>query len=282
MSMMLTFRAGKVAALAVFLALVAACSREQQDWRSAEAADTVAGYGQFLERHPDSELATEARTRVAQLSEDREWQRAGSIDTADAYRQFLAQHPNGKWSQEARIRIQNFALNGLPPAELPAGGGAGGTAPAPSASSAASAVVASPGELAKAAPSAPALSTPYVSTPDSAGGSTAYISAANGPSANGTAASVAATSPASAAGSAGYGVQLGAFGSESAASSQWQQLTARFGSELRGLSPHVVPANTSTGLLFRLQAQVADEARARALCDMLRKQSQPCVPVLPH
>jgi cell division septation protein DedD len=80
----------------------------------------------------------------------------------------------------------------------------------------------------------------------------------------------------------GFGVQLGAFASESAATSEWQQLTARFSAELRGLAPRVVSANTSTGRLFRLQALVADEARARALCDMLKKQSQACVPVLPH
>ena len=67
--MMLTFRAGKVAALATFLFLAAACSREQQDWRSAEAADTAESYGQFLERHPESELVTQARTRGAQLTE---------------------------------------------------------------------------------------------------------------------------------------------------------------------------------------------------------------------
>ncbi len=96
--MMLTFRAGKVAALTVCLSL-AACSREQQDWRTAEAADTVESYDQFLEHHPDSELVTAARTRVAQLTEDREWQQAGSADTPDAYREFLAHHPNGKWAQ---------------------------------------------------------------------------------------------------------------------------------------------------------------------------------------
>jgi cell division septation protein DedD len=80
----------------------------------------------------------------------------------------------------------------------------------------------------------------------------------------------------------GFGVQLGAFASEDAATNEWQQLTARFSAELRGLAPRVVSANTSTGRLFRLQALVADEARARALCDMLKKQSQACVPVLPH
>jgi hypothetical protein len=80
----------------------------------------------------------------------------------------------------------------------------------------------------------------------------------------------------------GFGVQFGAFTSEIAATSEWQQLTARFSAQLRGLAPRVVSANTSTGRLFRLQALVADEAAARALCDVLKKQSQACVPVLPH
>ena len=304
--MMLTFRAGKLAALAVFLFLSTACSREQQDWRSAEAADTVESYGQFLERHPESELVTQARTRVAQLTEEREWQHASSTDTADAYRQFLAQHPNGKWAQEARIRIQNFALNGLPPAGPPmatatdttaANGsavpptapGTAGTAtaapasatPAASATSGATSIAApnelaheAPGELAHAAgtqvaatnpatpvsPPPPKYSTPYVSTP------------------------VTNTSPSNSPfpGASGYGVQLGAFGSAAAANNEWHQLTTRFGAQLGSLTARVVTANTATGPLFRLQAQVPDEAHARSLCDVLRKQSQPCVPVLPH
>jgi hypothetical protein len=77
-------------------------------------------------------------------------------------------------------------------------------------------------------------------------------------------------------------VQLGAFSSEAAATNEWQQLTRRFSADLHGLSPHVVAANTSNGNIFRLQAQVADEARARAICDALKKQAQACVAVLPH
>jgi cell division septation protein DedD len=239
MSMMLTFRAGKAAMLLALLCLTA-CSREQQDWRSAEAADTAEGYGQFLERHPESELATQARARVAQLSEDREWQRAGSTDTADAYRQFLAQHPNGRWAQEARIRIENFSL----------GGPQAGDAPTRAASS--------------VDPTQHSVAQRSV-LPASAGPATATQLASS------------ASSPV-----IGYGVQLGAFTSEGAATNEWQQLTGRFGTDLRGLSPRVVNANTATGHIFRLQAQVADESRARAICDSLRKQSQACVPVLPH
>lgn len=325
---MLTFRAGKLTVLVVLLSLAAACSREQQDWRSAEAADTVEGYGQFLERHPESELATQAHARVAQLSEDREWQRAGSADTVDAYRQFLAQHPSGKWAQEARIRIENFSLGGSPVSETsvlgaraataaessatasvgPLRAPAGQLAAGPSAGAEATSARAFPGEAAVA----PAASQPAFSTATALAQSASPVpthrsnvpsSEASNASAARVASSTSSTTRASPSSSeapagpravpagynsgqggspSGYSVQLGAFGSESAATNQWQQLTGRFGTELRGLAPHVVSANTATGRLFRLQAQVADESRARAICDSLKKQSQACVPVLPH
>ena len=384
---MLTFRAGKFVALAISLISLGACSREQQDWRSAEASDTVEGYARFLKRHPDSELVTEARTRFAQLSEDREWQRAGEADTADAYKQFLAEHPNGKWAQEARIRIENFALGaegtaatasnnaagsaasvssggagpavtasnnaagsaasvssgaaglavtasnnpagsaagvssgaaGPAAATLPNGaagfagaaanGGAsagvpnGAAAPAAAVSNAAAgfagtassgvatgasagspaasgSAVVSPGQMARTPTSAPMVAGEAAQIPTSPSPATyGYpqpAAPAQTPSAIGTAWRSAAS------GATAYGVQLGAFASENAAASEWEQLTARFSAQLRGLVPHVVSAETTTGRLFRLQALVPDEATARTLCDMLKKQSQACVPVLPH
>ncbi len=284
--MMLTFRAGKVAALAACLS-VAACSREQQDWRSAEAADTVESYGQVLERHPDSELVAAARTRVAQLAEDREWQQAGSADTADSYRQFLAHHPNGRWAQEARIRIQNFALNGLA-APGPAGIGPVGAAPAAGASTTAApatSTLAAPGASTTAARPASTTAVPAAGTSVAAPVATPGELAAPASSASPAARPVSTGAPVdvpTATATTGYGIQLGAFASETAANAAWQQLSVRFGAQLAGLSPRVVAANTPNGTLFRLQAGVSDEARARALCDMLRKGSQACVPVLPH
>src|SRR2546425_11163650 len=96
---MITFRAARVALTVALLCVMAACSREQQDWRSAEAADTIEAYGQFLERHPDSELATHARARLAQLAEDREWQGAQGADSAEAPPHFLHHHPYGERAQ---------------------------------------------------------------------------------------------------------------------------------------------------------------------------------------
>lgn len=314
---MLTFRAGKFAALAILLICLAlvclgACSREQQDWRSAEASDTVESYSRFLKQHPDSELVTQARARFAQLSEDREWQHAVEADTADAYKQFLAQHPSGKWSQEARIRVENFALGAEgPAAAAAASGNAAGSAvatPSVALSGLAAApggfvtdasaygppaprsAVVSPGEMARAPTSAPLVAGEAAQIPTSPS-TPAQVPTSPTPPTYGYGQPAASTQTPSAIGTAwrsadsgttAYGVQLGAFASENAATSEWEQLTVRFSAQLRGLAPRVVSADTTTGRLFRLQTLVADEATARALCDMLKKQSQACVPVLPH
>jgi hypothetical protein len=56
----------------------------------------------------------------------------------------------------------------------------------------------------------------------------------------------------------------------------------RFGPQLLGLQERVVSADMPSGRIYRLQAMVGDEARARAICESLRKQGQGCVAVLPH
>ena len=114
---------------AITLALVlsvAGCSHEGADWKAASKADTSEAYQQFLQQHPASANAAQARTRIQQLQEVRDWQAAGAADTRDAYEQFLAQHPDSQWAQEARIRVENFAQSGTPAAP------AANAAPAPS------------------------------------------------------------------------------------------------------------------------------------------------------
>lgn len=267
---MITFRAARVLLSAAFLTL-AACSVEQQDWRAAEAAGTIEAYGQFIEQHPGSELATQARARVAELSEERDWKEASRIATVEAYRQFLARHADGKWSQEARIRIESFALGSLPRIDpqrpLEPGSHPSGVRMLQLASAA---------PLASAAAPAGAASVPV--EPASAAVPAAMASA--GVSAGGSVSP--AGSGSAGAGSAPYGVQLGAFGSPAGADREWQRLQARFGEQLSGLSPRVVAADTGAGELYRLQASAGGEAQARAICDSLRAQSQACVPVLPH
>lgn len=255
---MITFRAGRVAVMVLLAAACAACSREQQDWRSAEAADTAEAYGRFLEQHSDSELATQARARLAQLVEQRDWQRAVSVATLDAYRGFLAQHPSGRWSEEARIRIESFGL---------------GSAPHLAAQTRESAAVAHSGVRALRLATAPgaAREAPAQRAPDAA---RAQPGEAAHPDSDSRSPGAAYT--------AGYGVQLGAFGSQASADREWQRLQGRFGAQLGGLSPRIVTASSSSGQLYRLQVAAAGEAQARAICDSLKQQSQSCVPVVPR
>jgi SPOR domain len=92
--------------------MLAGCSHESADWKSATTADTAESYQQFLTQHPNSANAAQAHTRIQQIQEDRDWQTATSADTREAYEQFTSQHPDSKWVQEARIRIENFAQSG--------------------------------------------------------------------------------------------------------------------------------------------------------------------------
>lgn len=261
MRTIVTFQTGRAAlaalpALAVTLLTLAACSGEQQDWRAAEAAGTSEAYKHFLEQHPDSELAGKARERVGDFAEDRDWQQASQLGTADAYRGFLAAHPAGHWAQEARIRIESFALGSIPrmqpqtpglTASRPAGVKllrlASASSAVPASAPAPAAAGATPAVAADPAPARPAFSA-------SAG--------------------------------KGYAVQLGAFGTAGSANREWHRLKLRFGPQLAGLSPQVVRADSPSGQLYRLQARASGEAQARAICDSLKAQSQPCVPVLPH
>jgi cell division septation protein DedD len=272
--------------------LVAGCSREKIDGKSAESADTVESYDHFIERHPDSTLATQARARVAQLEEDRDWKQATTRDNADGYKQFLAQHANGKWAEEARIRIESSTLEGNPspltmnnsPAPNPAAAAAPPvSAPAPPVSKPA------PGPASKPAPVAPSAtqgnSASASEAPRSASSSAPTHTATATPHASSSApvstAPPAASAAAPDADSKGFGIQLGAFSTQQAALSAWKRLQVAYDAELHGLFAHAVPVHTGTGQLFRLQSPVGDESRARGICAALAKHSQPCVVVLP-
>jgi hypothetical protein len=216
-----------VTLFAVSLLALAGCSREKSDWRSAQAADSMESYEQFIAAHPDSTLAASARERMQQLAEDRDWRVAAGTDTVESYRQFLSQYPTGKWAKEARLRIENFSV------------------PSMAIGSAAS---------------------PIDAAPPASGEGAALPDAIQSPSAT----------------AGGYGVQLGAFSSAERANEEWQKLKTDAAGMLDGLAPRVVVGESQGKTLYRLQADVRDEAQARAICGGLKVSKKPCVPLIPH
>jgi hypothetical protein len=211
-----------VTLFAIPLLMLAACSREKSDWRSAQAADSPESYEQFIAAHPDSTLVTTARERLVQLAEEKDWRAAAGLDTPESYQQFLAQYPAGKWAKEAQVRLDNFAAGAAPT-------GPGPVAPA-----------------------------------------------------TGESAAAAEVPPAAAPVAGGYGVQLGAFSSPERANEEWKKLQADSAGLLDGLSPRVVVGESQGKALYRLQAEVRDEAQARAICGGLKVSKKPCVPVIPR
>ena len=278
MSTMMTFQAGRIARLAL-LATLCACSSEQQDWRSAEGADTSEAWGRFIEQHPDSELAAQARARIAQLAEELDWQHASALATAQGYRQFLGHHASGSHAEEARIRIEAFALGSAPrttpqrPEEVAAGSPSGVNALQ------LSTIAAPPSHQSVAQPSAAELSASQQDPPQENPGRQGVADAAAPGPARVAGAQLARDGEPS---PPDYAVQLGAFGSEASAGREWQRLQGRFGAQLQGLSPRIVVASSDGSELYRLQAPASGEAQARAICNSLKEQDQACVPVLPR
>lgn len=286
----------RVTVLVTLVAVLAGCGRERQDWQSAQSADTLEAYDQFITRHPQGELAEQARSRVKQLGEERDWQQSAETDTLEAYQVFLLQHPDGKWAQEARIRIENFALAGpaAPAATaVPAGSGeaapSAAAAPSPAVTSTAlpadAAVASLPKPVAAPAlpPKAPAPPTPSSAAPPTVP-ATAPAPAKAPAAATATAPAPAkpAPSPAvAAASSVGYAVQLGAFNTEQKAEGEWKRLSAAHPQQLSALSPNVLTVSTANGVLYRLRSSLPSEAAARSTCDALKTRGQACLVILP-
>ncbi len=244
--MRFSYRAAGPIAAAAILTLLAGCSRAQQDWRAAQQAGTPRAYEVFVARHSDSELAAVARQRIAQLTEEAAWQQATRANTAVAYQDYLAKYPNGSWSQDARIRMESRSLAQAPQ-------GAGSTPPGAAQSATAGTAGTGPGRSNATDPTGGAESTAN----DAPAGPVMPARDRGGRAA----------------------VQLGAFSSAANAGAAWRQLSSKFRSELRGLTPQVIPVVSSGRRLYRLQARVASQSAARTVCRQLQQRSQVCLPL---
>ena len=240
-----TTRAMLTSAIAALI--VAGCSHEAADWKSATLANTSEAYQSFLQQYPHSREATEAQARVKQLTEERDWQNAVAANTRDAYQQFTTQHPDSKYGQEAKLRIENFAQTDLGAAAVASAGVS--TPPGPSAASSPTAAAEGSETATVHRPKTAQLAAKRVSR----------VSDARAPAKS-------------------QWVQLGAFGSKSRAESHWRQLAARF-SALKALHPRYVAVRSRQHHVYRLEVRVSSSAAASGLCATLKRHAQACLRV---
>lgn len=97
-----------MSALILAAGALAACGSAQQDWNKATAQNTFAAYQQFLNQHPNTEFAAQARSRIQTMEDDQTWVRAQRLNSVGAFRQYLARQPNGSHAAESRARIAAF------------------------------------------------------------------------------------------------------------------------------------------------------------------------------
>jgi hypothetical protein len=200
--------------------------------------------------------------------EKSDWRSAQAADTAESYEQFIAAHPDSSLIVTARERLVQLAE------EKDWRNAAGLDTPA------AYQQFLAQYPNGKWAREAQIRIESFALINQNAAGGAASAAAAPGAGAAGEAASV-PEPPVSDMGGAGYGVQLGAFSSADRANAEWKKLQAEAAGTLDGLEPRVVVGESAGRTIYRLQAQVRDEAQARAICGGLKVANKPCVPVLP-
>jgi hypothetical protein len=191
-----------------------------------------------------------------------EWEAARSVDTVQAYQRFLATFPDGEFASQAQARVRELqeaedwqkAMRADTPEAYqefvtrhPQGRNSDeaririGNLALAQTPSGTPQEMAPPLDLSPGAPATPAVAT-----------------------------------------SGAYRIQLGAFtGGDKQAMNEWRRLQGEYPQLLGGLTPSVKLATTTSGHLYRLQAGVLTEERARAACAALKSQNQACVVVPP-
>jgi len=90
------------------VALVAACSSAENDWNEATAANTVAAYETYLQKHPDGNHRVEADARITKLNESDAWNQATQANTVQSYQDYLQKKPEGEHAQQAREALESI------------------------------------------------------------------------------------------------------------------------------------------------------------------------------
>jgi len=82
-----------------------ACDSTQGDWNAANAANSVAAYQSFLNKHPNTPQSVAARDRIHALEDEQAWAQAQRANTVQSYQDYVRQEPSGIHMEEAKDHI---------------------------------------------------------------------------------------------------------------------------------------------------------------------------------
>jgi hypothetical protein len=81
------------------------CNTAKSDWKKATAANTMAAYQTFLQRHADDKRADDARGRILALQDEQAWATAMKSNTVEGFQEYLRTESGGVYADDARYHI---------------------------------------------------------------------------------------------------------------------------------------------------------------------------------
>jgi hypothetical protein len=239
--------------LLLIAAALGACSNPEDDFRAAEQTGTTVAWREFIQQHPDSALAGQARLRLDDLLEQQDWAKAQAAQSAEALRAYLQAHPMGPNADAALEQLLDLERRFI-------------------------------WQTAERAASREAYENFLLQYPDAPEADEARqrIAALSPPIAAKAPATLArkptarpANIPTASAGSTR--MQFGAFSTRERALQQRQLLESRFGQLLPGAISVDAPGSGSRDQLYRLRSAPISETQARSTCTSLKEQGQACM-----
>jgi len=97
-------RSWLVVILAVFLLLLASCSKEKKDWELAEQTGTSEAYQQFIDVHPESTFVDVARLQI----EENAYRDAMKSNEIDSIRAFCETYPASQYVKNATTKLEGL------------------------------------------------------------------------------------------------------------------------------------------------------------------------------
>lgn len=231
--------------LLVIAAALGACSNPEDDFHTAERAGTTAAWREFIQQHPDSTLAGQARLRLDDLLEQQDWTKAQAAQSAEALRTYLQAHPMGPNADAALEQLLDLERRFI-------------------------------WQTAERTASREAYENFLLQYPDAPEADEARqrIAALSPPTAR-PANAPKASGPKTTAGTTR--MQFGAFSTRERALQQRELLASKFSALLPGALSVNAPGSGSKDQLYRLQSAPMSEAQARRSCAALKEQGQACV-----
>ena len=93
------------ALIACAAAALSACDSAQSDWNRATAANTLAAYQSFVQKHGDDKRADNARGRILALQDDQAWIAAQAANSIAGYQAYLSTESGGIHAREAQYQL---------------------------------------------------------------------------------------------------------------------------------------------------------------------------------